>query len=103
MPAGLDLTMFIVRSAFWLAVAYMVIKPAVDFDPNAAADRAMAAGQQVIAQQVAAIECDSLQCAGGKAVLAAAIPHPPSVGAPMHEQPMVQDVPYPRPRLHRPG
>lgn len=95
--------MFIVRSAFWLAVAYMLIKPGVDFDPHAAADRAMAAGQQVIVQQVAAIECDSLQCFGGKAVLAAAIPHSPSLGTPMHEPPMVQDVPYPRPRLHRPG
>lgn len=94
--------MFIVRSAFWLAVAYMLIKPGVDFDPTAA-DRAMAAGQQVIVQQIAAIECDSLQCVGGKAMLAAAIPNPPSIGKPMHVPPMVQDVPYPRPRLHRPG
>ena len=94
--------MFIVRSAFWLAVAYLLIRPGVDFDPHAA-DRAMAAGQQVIVQQIEAIKCDSLQCAGGKAVLAAVIPHPPSVGTPMHEPPMVQDVPYPRPRLNRPG
>jgi hypothetical protein len=95
--------MFLVRSAFWLIAAYMVIKPAVDFDPNAAADRAMAAGQQVIAAQIDAIECDSLQCLGGKAVLAAALPETPSVGPTMQDSPTVKDVPYPMPRLRRAG
>ena len=95
--------MFLVRSVFWLAVAYLVIKPAVDFDPNAAADRAMAAGQQVIAAQVDAIECDTLQCLGGKAVLGAAIPNPPSVGPTMQDSPAIEDVPYPMPRLKRAG
>lgn len=95
--------MFVVRSIFWLTLAYVVIKPAVDFDPNAAADRAMAAGQQVIATQIDAIQCDSLQCLGGKAVLAAAIPNSPSAGVPMHGAPAAEAVPYPRPRLNRAG
>ena len=55
----------VVRSVFWLTVAYMVIKPGVDFaDAQAASARAMAAGQQVIAEQIQAIECDSFQCIG---------------------------------------
>ena len=61
----------IVRSVFWLTVAYMVIKPGVDFaDAQVASARAMAAGQQVIAEQIQAIECDSFQCIGGKAIAA---------------------------------
>ncbi len=95
--------MFLVRSAFWLIAAYMVIRPGVDFDPHAAANQAMAAGQQIVAEQVDAIQCDSLQCLGGKAVLAAALPETPSVGPAMQDSPTVVDVPYPMPRLHRAG
>jgi hypothetical protein len=64
----------VVRSVFWLTVAYMVIKPGVDFaDAQAMSAQAMAAGQQVIAEQIQAIECDSFQCVGGKAIAAAAL------------------------------
>ena len=95
--------MFLVRSVFWLAVAYMVIRPGVDFDPQALTGQAVAAGQQVVAERVDAIVCDSLQCLGGKAVLAAAIPLSPSVGQAMQDSPTARDVPYPRPRLDRAG
>lgn len=92
--------MFLVaRSVFWLTVAYMVIKPGVDFaDAQAASAQAMAAGQQVIADQIQAIECDSFQCIGGKAVIAAVLQTSPSVGSPMHEQPTSSQAPFPRPR-----
>lgn len=89
----------VVRSVFWLTVAYMVIKPGVDFvDAQAMSAQAMAAGQQVIAEQIQAIECDSFQCAGGKAVIAAALQSSPSVGTPMHESPTTVLAPIPRPR-----
>lgn len=94
---SLDETMFLVaRSVFWLTVAYLVIKPGVDF--NDAAQQAMAAGSQVVVQQIQSIECDSFQCAGGKAVISAALQSPPSAGIPMHETPVTSSVPYPRPR-----
>lgn len=89
----------VVRSVFWLGLAYMVIRPGVDLpDAGALSARAMAAGTQVVAEQVSNIECDSLQCVGGKAVIAAALQSSPSVGLPMHETPTVSPVPYPRPR-----
>ena len=89
----------VVRSIFWLVLAYMVIRPGVDLpDASALSAQAMAAGTQVVAEQVGNIECDSLQCAGGKAVIAAALQSSPSVGFPMHETPTTTPVPYPRPR-----
>lgn len=89
----------VVRSIFWLAVAYMVIKPGVDLpDTGALQAQALAAGTQVVAQQVGNIECDTLQCIGGKAVIAAALQSSPPVGLPMHETPTISPVPYPRPR-----
>jgi hypothetical protein len=92
--------MFMVaRSVFWLTLAYMVIKPGVDFaDAQALSSQAMAAGQQVIAEQIQAIECDSFQCAGGKAIAAAALQASSPVGEPMHVQPTTRTAPVPRPR-----
>lgn len=83
--------MFLVRSAFWLTAAFLVIRPGVDLDATAQAlsGQALAAGQQVIAQKILSTECDSLQCAGGKAVLAAMLAPEPVTAPP---------VPMPRPR-----
>lgn len=90
---------FVVRSVFWLSVAYMVIKPGVPLpDAGEMSAQAMAAGQRVMAEQIQAIECDSFQCAGSKALAAAALSASPSVGLPMHEQPTIGPAPYPRPR-----
>jgi hypothetical protein len=89
----------VVRSVFWLTVAYMVIKPGVDFaDAQQLSSQAMAAGQQVIAEQIQAIDCDSFQCVGGKAVVAAVLQPSPSVGTPMHALPTTRLAPIPRPR-----
>ena len=89
----------VVRSVFWLTVAYMVIKPGVDFvDTQAMSAQAMAAGQKVIAEQIQAIDCDSFQCVGGKAVIAAALQTSLPVGSPMHESPTTGPAPIPRPR-----
>jgi len=97
--------MFVVaRSVFWLLVAYMVIKPGVDL-PDAAqlSQAAMAAGGQVVAEQVQHIDCDTIQCLGGKAVVSAALLTTPSIGRPMHAIPITLSVPLPRARPDRTG
>lgn len=89
----------VVRSVFWLTLAYMVIKPGVELaDASRMSEQAMQAGRQVVAEQVQNIECDSFQCLGGKAVVAAALQVPPSAGTPMHETPAISLAPIPRPR-----
>ncbi|OYW99491.1 MAG: hypothetical protein B7Z15_21065 [Rhizobiales bacterium 32-66-8] len=89
----------IVRSVFWLGLAYMVIRPGVDLpDAGALSAQAVATGKRVVAEQVGNIECDSLQCVGGKAVIAASLQSSPPVGLPMHEMPTTSPVPFPRPR-----
>lgn len=97
--------MFLLRSAFWLTVAFVVIRPDVDLGASAesAANEALAHGSKFVAEQIAAVECDSLQCLGGKAVIAAALPPIPPSGTPMHVAPQDNPVPYPRPRPDRAG
>ena len=92
--------MFLVRSIFWLAVAYMVIKPGADINGTAAhlSGQAMAAGQQIVAEHVEQIQCGTLQCIGGKAIVSAALTPSPSIGTPMHVLPTSQSVPLPRRR-----
>lgn len=86
--------MFLVRSAFWLTVAFLVIKPGIDLDKAAGdlSNQAISAGRQMITERIVAQECDSLACVGGKAVIAAAIAEsaPPA--------PATAPVPLPRPR-----
>ncbi|MHA6691516.1 hypothetical protein [Devosia sp. A449] len=89
----------VVRSVFWLTLAYMVIKPGIDLpDASALSAQAMEAGSRVVAEQIQSIECDNFQCAGGKAIVAAALQASPSVGLPMHVQPANNSAPIPRPR-----
>ncbi|KKB76433.1 hypothetical protein VW35_16635 [Devosia soli] len=98
--------MFLLRSAFWLTVAFLVIRPGVDVRETAGevANEAMARGSQFVAEQINAIECDSLQCLGGKAVIAAALPPIPPSGTLMHDvAPQDDPVPFPRPRPDRAG
>jgi hypothetical protein len=96
-PPGL--AMFLVRSIFWLTVAFLIIKPGIDLERTAhdVSAQAFTAGQQVIADQIDAAPCTTLTCVGGKAMLSAAISSVPSAGAPMHASP-VPPVPLPRPR-----
>ncbi|RUT31024.1 hypothetical protein EMQ25_09090 [Arsenicitalea aurantiaca] len=98
--------MFLVRSAFWLALAFIVIGPRdVDFEKGAEAlsASALAAGQQIVTEQLLGTECDTLHCAGGKALLSAALTsNAPTMRTevaadPMHPQ-MATPVPLPRQR-----
>jgi hypothetical protein len=89
----------VAQSVFWLGLAFVVLKPASDTtDINAAAAQAMAAGSRVVAEQIQSIECDSLQCLGGKVVASSALNAIPSAGNPMHEKPAVSSAPVPLPR-----
>lgn len=89
----------VARSIFWLGAAYMVIKPGVDLpDANLLSQQALAAGSQIVAEQVQAIPCDSLQCLGGKAVVAAVLVPSPTAAVSMHESAASSPIPYPMPR-----
>ncbi len=92
--------MFLLRSAFWLTVAFVVIAPK-DADLGAiagsASAHAMAAGQQVIARQILEHDCNSLECVGAKAIAAAVISDLPSNDPSMQDS-SISPVPIPRPR-----
>lgn len=98
--------MFVLRSAFWLTVMFLIIAPK-DFDVGKTASEASAqalrAGQQAIVSQVLASDCSTLECAGGKAALSvlAAGSKFPSVD-PM-QMTSNNPVPLPRPRPDRMG
>lgn len=93
--------MFILRSAFWLTIAFVLMAPkSVDLGAAAGdfSSQAVAAGQQLIASQLLADDCSSVQCIGGRALAAAALTtSSPSVGATMQDSP-INPAPFPRPR-----
>ena len=97
--------MFLLRSVFWLTLAFLVIRPGADVGEAATnfSGEAMARGSQFVAAQIDAIECSEIQCLGGKAVAAAALRSTQLAGAPMHAMPAFNAVPMPRPRPDRAG
>ena len=100
-------TMFLLRSAFWLTLAFLVIRPGIGADMSDQAAtlsrEAMARGSQFVAEQIQAIDCSEIQCVGGKALAAAALQASPHVGTPMHVSPAQSKVPLPRPRPDHAG
>ena len=98
--------MFLLRSAFWLTVAYFVIAPThVDLGATThdLTKRATAAGQQAIISTILDPQCDAL-CVGGKAISAATAPDDPSGDPSMQDSLTLEDpVPFPRPRPARMG
>lgn len=106
LSTNLDLVMFVViRSVFWLTVAFLVIRPGADLpDTGAMAAQAMAAGSQVVAAQIESIDCTSLTCLGGKAVVAATLQQTAAL-PPVADAPTLSGIvaPIPRPRLARAG
>lgn len=93
--------MFLLRSAFWLTVAYLAIGPqSVDFGAaaNDLTAHAVATSHRMVTDAILDTECDNVACAGGKAVVAAALTSiTPSSVPSMHETPR-EPVPFPRPR-----
>ena len=97
--------MFLLRSAFWLTVMFVIVAPK-DFDlgqtASEASRQALEAGRNAVVSQVLATECDSLQCAGGKAAITVlAGTRLPSVSMPDTASNI--PVPLPRPRPDRMG
>lgn len=97
--------MFLLRSAFWLTVMFVIIAPK-DFDLGEAAgeasQQALAIGRQAVVEQVLATECHTLECAGGKATIAVLAGNElPSVEA--IQPATITPVPLPRPRPDRMG
>lgn len=89
----------VVRSVFWLTVAYMVIRPGMELpDGNAIAAQAMAAGSKIVSEQIARVECADLGCAGGKAIVAATLQSSPSAATSTDVTSAQSSAPYPRPR-----
>jgi hypothetical protein len=95
--------MFLVKSAFWLTVAFILVHPK-DVDLGAAAasvsSQAMAAGQQMIVAQILKSDCPLLTCAAAKPKLAVAANANPSVDSPMQDSSINRAAPVPRPRPH---
>lgn len=92
--------MFILRSAFWLTLAFIVMSPKpVDLGATAGdlSGRAMAAGQQLIARQILASACTTADCLGGQALAAAALGSALPAGGAAPVAP-AGTVPFPRPR-----
>lgn len=93
--------MFLLRSAFWLTVMFIVIAPkGVDLGKTAAdaSRQALDIGQKAVISQVLAKDCGSLQCMGGKAALAVLSNDSAHLlGGASGEAP----VPLPRPRPDR--
>lgn len=92
--------MFLVRSAFWLTVAFLVIRPGMGIDTDALKHQAVATGQKLVLEQVLRTQCTSLECASAQAVVAVATMQTtstPSVVSPMQSSSIVAPVPRPRP------
>jgi hypothetical protein len=58
----------------------------------------MAAGQQLIVSQILSTDCTSIECVGGKAIVAAVTQKTPSVAATPMQDTSISPVPFPRPR-----
>ena len=94
--------MFLVRSAFWLTVAFLTIHPQ-NLDVGAAAtalsNQAVDAGKRVVVAEVLGTDCAALRCAMPAAPAATPAPiHTPTVTATARLAPSLSPAPYPRPR-----
>jgi hypothetical protein len=95
---------FLVRSTFWLTMAFVTFHPqAIDLGATASAisGRAIAAGQQVIVNQILDQNCSLLGCAkSGKtaAIRDTASLDAPAITPPMQGSSISRPAPYPRPR-----
>jgi hypothetical protein len=94
--------MFLVRSAFWLTAAYLVIHPGnVDLGATASAmsGQAMAAGQAIVIRQILNNDCSLPKCASAAQMVAlTASVRNPSVDLTMQDSSAISLAPIPRSR-----
>jgi len=90
--------MFLLRSAFWLGLALVVIQPH-NFDLAGSAGRigatAMETGRAAALDGLDQVACTTLECAGAKLVAKSALTTPAQQGV------RVNGAPYPAPPLAR--
>jgi hypothetical protein len=91
--------MFLVRSAFWLTLAFVVMRPNFDVQSAVASVQAQAleTGKAVIAERILEPSCDTIECVGRNALLATALNSSLSFDPPMQDS-SNSPVPFPRPR-----
>lgn len=91
--------MFLLRSAFWLTAAFLVIRPDIDVQSAVTSMQvqAMEAGKEIVVQQILQPDCTTLGCAGRNALLASALSSSLSIDPPMQDS-SNSPVPLPRPR-----
>ena len=103
--------MFLIRSAFWLTVAFVAMHPH-DVDIGAAANalsgQAIEAGQRIVVAQILKNDCTLVGCASAAPTSAVpakpvqtamvASPNPPAVDLTSHDASTARSAPIPRPR-----
>lgn len=102
--------MFIIRSAFWLGLALIVLQPQ-DWDvgnqARAMGEAALDSGKRMAASRMMDADCTSIECFGGKALAVATRLEidqiNPSQASTMQDSPSLASAPVPRPRLDRTG
>lgn len=96
--------MFILRSAFWLTAAFMVIGPTTGNDLGAmtqsAGTQIAEDGKALLADGLTAAQCTSLECELGRAVVIGALKASPSQSSinPVQDAPLTGPAPVPPPR-----
>lgn len=100
--------MFLIRSAFWLTAAFIALHPpGVDLGQAASAisGKAVAAGQQMVVEQILKNDCSLLRCAPASAAISAAPVETaavslriPSADVTVQGSPTNKVAPVPRPR-----
>jgi hypothetical protein len=93
--------MFLVKSAFWLGLAFVVVQPLnTTLSANASVEpNLVATGQHVLRDAVQQIPCETLECAGGKLViLSSGLVNNPSQASSMQDSQALILAPVPRPR-----
>lgn len=93
--------MFLVKSAFWLTAAFLVLHPGAPDLTNGAralADQAVTTGQQMAVAQLLGSKCSLAMCNQSKMVVAAAGNFSASAASPKSTGVVVPPAPIPRPR-----
>lgn len=96
--------MFLVRSAFWLTVGFMIVAPTMGADMGAVAGHTASQiaveSQQALTEGVKGIACESVECAIGRAVVVGALETNAvqSSLSPMQDAPSAGPAPVPPPR-----
>ncbi len=102
--------MFLLRSTFWLTVAYVALVPQLDISRSVTdvSSQVLSTGQQIVSERVAATQCSTLDCMGAKLVISAGLNSLSAEPGPTEQvlngvsAPPRPLAPFPLPRLVRP-